>query len=824
MSPTSPARESGKPDAIRLVLFGLPDAGKSSLLGALGQVSRTQEELLAGKLADPAHGLEAMCHRLYEEKPTAAQAPVAPFPIEFRPRAGEPVDAVILDCDGRAVNEVIAAHQAPGDDSPEGTLAHEIARADALILAVDVSAPAARTEREFAEFARFLRLLEQSRGGQTEIGGLPVFLVLTKCDLLARPTDSTLDWTERIEEQKAEVAARLRATMRRGQAAPIFGRLDLHVWATAVKRPQLKGSPARPREPYLVAELFRQCLARAAQYREHAGTSAQRLAWTAGGVGGLVLAMLAAMIGVFFTAPSGPPTPLEIEAEALFWADRPTAGERLRGDPAELRDRLAQLMEIRQDPGFDKLPSRLQNFVARRADELTKYLAYADRLRQARRPADAVREETLKEIKDRLLTTLALPHPDWADTEAGQVRQERLAECDALLASVAKLLGHYQEMIEKAHELWTMSGHQGTGGVPGINWRLWADDAEKLLDMSRDTPLNPAEPLPRAPTLTYDHVLRFDRVVEIRTEWEASRQKLARVRDLCAAVGLVTGVPGKPAVLLIPRSGFTLEAAQQRLGELQTAYPTYRVDFVRAGLPDALLPELGRMAQTSYDFALEPARAAVLQKLKQAETRSEENGARWAAVKTWLVEPKELSAWRVLALILARLHEADAADPVTALAGFLQKPSFTLDLRKLTLDVPDSVKIKPAFEATLSVLHPRTSPGKPALVFKLDGDGERRSQERLWRYTFDRQDGGPLTYQPGDELYATLPLRQEEQLSWFNCRSLSYQFERLSRPPRLHKAGEDAASGTLLEKVRLSVTPPDGLPAVPDLMPFVEMK
>ena len=39
-------------DALRIVLFGLPHAGKSSLLGALAQAGQTQENLLPGHLTD----------------------------------------------------------------------------------------------------------------------------------------------------------------------------------------------------------------------------------------------------------------------------------------------------------------------------------------------------------------------------------------------------------------------------------------------------------------------------------------------------------------------------------------------------------------------------------------------------------------------------------------------------------------------------------------------------------------------------------------------------------------------------------------------------
>jgi hypothetical protein len=50
-----------------------------------------------------------------------------------------------------------------------------------------------------------------------------------------------------------------------------------------------------------------------------------------------------------------------------------------------------------------------------------------------------------------------------------------------------------------------------------------------------------------------------------------------------------------------------------------------------------------------------------------------------------------------------------------------------------------------------------------------------------------------------------------------------YQFERLTRPPRLHRTKEATTSGTLEEEVRLTIIPADGVPRVPDLMPVVKM-
>jgi hypothetical protein len=48
-----------------------------------------------------------------------------------------------------------------------------------------------------------------------------------------------------------------------------------------------------------------------------------------------------------------------------------------------------------------------------------------------------------------------------------------------------------------------------------------------------------------------------------------------------------------------------------------------------------------------------------------------------------------------------------------------------------------------------------------------------------------------------------------------------YQFERLLRPPRLHRVDEPYMKGERMEGVRVIVSPPEGWPRVPDLLPVV---
>ena len=111
--------------------------------------------------------------------------------------------------------------------------------ADALLLVIDAATAPAVRRRVFAEFADFLQRLEQQRGREVAVAGLPVFLVLTKCDLLASDDDGPADWVEQVEERKREAHEQVQTILSEpDQPRPAwFGRLDLHLWATAVKRP-----------------------------------------------------------------------------------------------------------------------------------------------------------------------------------------------------------------------------------------------------------------------------------------------------------------------------------------------------------------------------------------------------------------------------------------------------------------------------------------------------------------------------------------------------------------------------------------------------------
>jgi hypothetical protein len=839
--PSNPtAAASVRANDLSIVLFGLPAAGKSSLLGALAQSAEAQEHLLNGRLIDVSHGLDELRRRLYDESARRTAEEVVPYPVDFEPYRAEGrnskipqhVGAVFIDCDGRVANDLLVRRQAIPENSPEGTLAREVNDADTLVLVIDASAPPAQVEMDFAEFDRFLRQMETSRGQRTEVGGLPVFLVLTKCDLLAQPGDSAADWMERIEQHKRDLDSRFRSflTRREQESGPLpFGRLDMHLWATAVKRPALAGSPAKAREPYGVAELFRQCLEQAAAFRSRRRQAGRRLVWTVGTAGGIVALMTALAVTFIVHNLDTPTNALRERLQFLLDSDMPSAAERLHAPRLELRRRADELRTIRDDPQFDALSAEQQRRVRDRLEELEAYLGYFDRLVQSPRPRDIHSATTLREIQEELKTELALPNETWQDTEAGRLHSDRLQDAEALAIAVKRAEDWYRDNAVKAESLQTFSGQQAGRGAAGVNWDSWTIAAETLLRPDSRPPLSGPSPVPgAATTLTHEAtVMRFDEVSTARTDWEVKKGRLQRVFNLCTALGLAAADNKRPSVLAIPRR-FMLSQARERRNALELSYPHYKKEFVFEEVPEAIRPVVDQAAHTSYAHLLEPAQALVLKQLEQGGG-GDETKARWDNVRRWLRDPKELQDWRVLAGALIHLHDPagspppESADPVSALADFLDRTSFTLKIRRLTLEIPESLECKPATDAPVSIYHPATAGEKPALVLQPSGEGERNPQRRVWTYSFRLREPQTLTYRPGDALWATLPLRDDWMFTWVRCHSLMYQFERLTRPPRLHRTKEATTSGTLEEEVRLTIIPADGVPRVPDLMPVVKM-
>src|SRR5688572_19449831 len=98
-----------------VVLFGMPAAGKSSLLGALHQAAQTQQSLLGGQLKDESGGLAELRERVYSDKSQETLEEIVPYPVTFKPQdKRETTQATLIDCDGRIAHSFLTGQRALG--------------------------------------------------------------------------------------------------------------------------------------------------------------------------------------------------------------------------------------------------------------------------------------------------------------------------------------------------------------------------------------------------------------------------------------------------------------------------------------------------------------------------------------------------------------------------------------------------------------------------------------------------------------------------------------------------------------------------------------
>jgi len=517
--------------AVRVVLFGRTDAGKSSLLGALMQAAQTQEHVLNGHLTDLSQGLAELQRRLYEEEPHGTPQEVVPYQVSFEPfdskrpgGAGHLIDAVLIDCDGQVANRLLDRKQALDSADGEGSLARAILSADTLVLAVDASANQAQVDADFAQFERFLRLLEQSRGRLAEVTGLPVFLVLTKCDLLAGPEDQGLTfagWVDRIEEKKRKVAERLREFLARARVKdPVaFGRIHLQpLWATAVKRPALADSPARPREPYGVGELFRRAFADAAAFRQRRDRSNRWLVRAIAGAIGLLTALIGVFgVLLFLASQNRAPGPLEVRVDDYLAQD---VQQTPAGRHKHLEQQISELTQWTEEAAFAKLPQDKQDRINRRLAELKAYQEYEARLNRIADPQEA---KSLGELET-TETALARLNPpleyedEWRHTAAGRRRADWLEDAEAMTQTAAKVTDWYVKLARAGKEVLDSADD---ANLPAR--------AKKVLDKAGKPPFRekePDHPLLGARRATYAAVFGLDTVKDARRKWEEIKKKL----------------------------------------------------------------------------------------------------------------------------------------------------------------------------------------------------------------------------------------------------------------------------------------------------------
>lgn len=509
----------------RLLLIGTPGAGKSALLGALVQAAPA----LKAEVADKRGELEELKNSTYADTiaPTAA---IDSYDLHVKPENRASAWAshrlTVLDCSGKTAAQMLHAEEPFAKKHP---LHKPIFSADAVVLAVDASATGKELKDEFAQFGHWLHELYVTRARRTDIADLPVYLVLTKCDLLARKDDTHANWLLRIEEGKRRVEEKFREYLK--EQGPGFGTVRLQLWATSIKRPALADRKASAQEPFNVAELFRDCLQSASEFQDRRQRSANRLQNVVAGMVGLIL-VLALIVSILmeFDPPTRGAT-LEEKTLTLLPRKDATTIERLQGGLKKLEDRQAKLAEVQQSSDFARLPTDTQKTVASYHDEIGKYVELVYQAQAALKlPHLAKNEKEFAELEKNSLR-FSVPQ-DWSATAVGR----RAQKCREEFAAVRQAVAAEEDWLSRQIKTNNSLLDQSDALYKKVRDKLKTNDEDfagwKKLKGEYDTQIQKRPALPRQDVLPgvtrvkHEDLGMFGNIKDARAEWQRSKQML----------------------------------------------------------------------------------------------------------------------------------------------------------------------------------------------------------------------------------------------------------------------------------------------------------
>jgi hypothetical protein len=408
--------------------------------------------------------------------------------------------------------------------------------ADAIVIVIDVSFANHQLMDQFRQFAGWLKELHELRGRRTDIAELPVFFVLSKCDLLAKTDDTSGAWIKRIEEIKSKFDVNFRKYLKTDKAG--FGTLDLKLSATAIKRPAFTDKAANAEEPFGVAELFRECSQSASDFRERRHAAQGRLQNVVVGLIGLVvlLVLSVALLAEFQPPPRG--TSLDEKVQAALPKREATALERLQGTSKKLKDRESKLAEIESDTGFGSLPSETRKAVSDYREELAAYLQLEQEAQTLlKQPHLAKNDAELKELEKNVqMVVLPEAHAkDWADTRLGKRLRHVRTEYESLHAAIKDEDVWVQGQIDENRKL------MKSGTLLYLNLQNSEKGAEqeaKDWQQKQKSQLNRRPPMPRddgvpnVAQIVYEDLSKFEPLKARNKEWRKSKDDLTNIADL----------------------------------------------------------------------------------------------------------------------------------------------------------------------------------------------------------------------------------------------------------------------------------------------------
>ena len=755
------------PAAARLVFFGPPNAGKSRLLEAVARVAGHQAEEPAIDLThagEPVLNTGSQWRR--ELLPHILQVDL-PGPRNITGAV------VLIDCDGEAAQQLLQQADQLRRGKAKSALADAVRQTDALVVVLDATSTDAELTRYFETLDQFLTVFEDTRIAERDVGGLPVFLTLTKCDGLYQAGQAPTKWLETVDRRKRELEARFKDWFSNDDKELTgFGTTDTRLYATAVQVPDVIAQQdyTDASGAFGVVELTHDLIASALEHRRAYMASSKRLGWTAGLAMGLLGVVAGTMLMLATSAEPGEVDRLENRVRRLQLND---VGAAPRLAEARLEGYLGELTTMRENEVFAQLPTAQRDYINERWLEATTYSSYRERFLPPQfGPADVRTTRDLVRFTRELDGPLNAPEvyrTTWTDTEYVKLRTKWKADLDLLRRAEDDAQAWFRGQTTRANELLLAD-------VPKtLAPDDWQRRVKELLDTK--TPFDVSQrvmgseelPLRRGQALSYSTVLRYERTANANADWQATAQRLTDVLELAQATGL-TG-DGKPVFVL---KEAVQDQAATLLNQLSTQYPNSTRWNVQ-NIPGPLNEELTRRVQLARGQALGLVRSWLLEQSVPA---------------TWLERP-EILAWGKYLRKLDAILDPTAAtvDPVLDLAEFLKKKSFAWEVSGIEIALPSSLQVrvlKPDGELVLRL-------GKTTHRFKNSGESQTDPEVRMHRFTSDNPVS--LLYTPGEECRAELTLRDSETtylLVWGKSQRTNYQFECLTRTPTIEVTAANA--------------------------------
>lgn len=512
----------------RLLLFGTPGAGKSALLGALASAAPG----VHAEVVDVKGELDALQKKTYQDKHVPTKN-VETFDLRVKsdgPSAWAHHRMMVVDCPGLAALDMLKAEEPFANSHP---MQRPILDSDAIVLAVDVSASGKELVEQFQQFGNWLHELHEVRGQRADVADLPVYLVLTKCDLLAKKEYTFAKWMQAIEEAKNKVDEKFREYLK--EQGPGFGTVKLHLWATAIRRPLLADRQAETQSPFGVAELFRESLASASEFQERRASSQSRLQNVIAGLVGLI-AVLGLLVAFLYEFQPVKRVTLDEKAHEALPRAEANVVERLQGSLKTVAARKAKLNDVIDHPDFERLPTSTQQDVAKYHEELTGYIRlYEEAQVVLRLPHLAKNEKEFDELEKNVKEFVA--PKEWDATVVGKRADRCVKEFAAVRAAAKAEESWLSEQIKTNNALFDRSD----GLYKKVRDKAPTSDADvqawKALKAEFDTQIQRRPAVSRQEIISgvtrvkHEDLGMFAAVKDARSEWQRSKDTLLERSD-----------------------------------------------------------------------------------------------------------------------------------------------------------------------------------------------------------------------------------------------------------------------------------------------------